>query len=87
MTDWDRYFPQVMEAYKSTQNSTTGNSPHMMSTGLEKALTLTFIYPQYDGKKTLPQVYVRAVIRRQQELKGLCRRNTQQNQARQRKIM
>ena len=32
-----------------------------------------------------PQVYVRDVIRRQQELNELCRRNTQQAQARQRK--
>ena len=31
------------------------------------------------------QVYVRDVIRRQQELNDLCRRNTQQAQARQRK--
>ena len=30
MTDWDIYLPQVMEAYNSTQHSTTGNSPHMM---------------------------------------------------------
>ena len=31
------------------------------------------------------QVYVRDVIRRQQELNDLCRRNTRQAQARQRK--
>ena len=35
--------------------------------------------------KTSPEVYVRVVIRRQQELNGLCRRNTHQAQARQRK--
>ena len=39
----------------------------------------------FEGKKTSPQVYVRDVIRRQQELNDLCRRNTQQAQARQRK--
>ena len=33
MTDWDRYLPQVMGAYNSTQHSTTGVSPHMMLTG------------------------------------------------------
>ena len=85
MTDWDRYLPQVMEAYNSTQHSTTGFSPHMMLTGHEKSLTLTFFYPEYEGNKTSPQVYVRDVIRRQQELNDLCRRNTQQARARQRK--
>ena len=85
MTDWSRYLPQVMGAYNSTQRSTTGVSPHMMLTGHEKSLPLTFFYPEYEGKKTSPQVYVRDVIRRQQELNDLCRRNTQQAQARQRK--
>ena len=85
MTDWDRYLPQVMGAYNSTQHSTTGVIPHMMLTGHEKSLPLTFFYPEYEGKKTSPQVYVRDVIRRQQELNDLCRRNTQQAQARQRK--
>ena len=28
MTDWDRYLPQVMGAYNSTQHSTFGVSPH-----------------------------------------------------------
>ena len=46
MTDWDRYLPQVMGAYNSTQHSTTGVSPHMMLTGHEKSLPLTFFYPQ-----------------------------------------
>ena len=85
MTDWDRYLPQVMGAYNSTQHSTTGVSPHMVLTGHEKSLPLTVFYPEYEGKKTSPQVYVRDVIRRQQELNDLCRRNTQQAQARQRK--
>ena len=85
MTDWGRYLPQVMGAYNSAQHSTTGVSPHMMLTGHEKSSPLTFFYPEYEGKKTSPQVYVRDVIRRQQMLKDLCRRNTQQAQARQRK--
>ena len=78
MTDWDRYLPQVMGAYNSMQHSTTGVSPHMVLTGHEKSLPLSFFYPEYE-------VYVRDVIRRQQELNDLCRRNTQQAQARQRK--
>ena len=84
MTDWDRYLPQVMEAYNSTQHSTSGVSPHMVLTGHEKSLPLTFFYPEYEGKKTSPQVYVRDV-RRQQELNDLCRRKNQQAQPRQRK--
>ena len=85
MTDWYRSLPQVMGANNSTQHSTTGVSPHMMLTGHEKSLPLTFFYPEYEGKKTSPQVYVRDVIRRQEELNDLCRRNTQQAQAGQRK--
>ena len=85
LIDWDRYLPQVMGAYNSTQHSTTGVSPHMMLTGHEKSLPLTFFYPEYEGKKTSPQVYVRDVIRRQQKLNDLCRRNTQKAKARQRK--
>ena len=67
MTDWDRYLPQVMGAYNSTQHSTTGVTPQMMLTGHEKSLPLTFFYPEYEGKKTSPQIYVRDVIRRQKE--------------------
>ena len=81
----DKNLPQVMGAYNSTQHSTTGVSPHMMLTGHENSLPLTFFYPEYEGKMTSPQVYVRDVIRRQQELSDLCRQNTQQAQARQRK--
>ena len=85
MTDWDRYLPQVMGAYNSTQHSTTGVSLHMMLTGREKFLSLIIFYPEYEVKKRSPQVYVRDVIRRQQELNDLYRPNTQQAQARQRK--
>ena len=85
MTDWDRYLPQVMGAYNSTQHSTTGVSPHMMLTVHEKSLPLTIFYPEDEGKKTSPKVYVRDVIRRQQELNDLCRQNNQQAQAKQRK--
>ena len=62
MTDWDRYLPQVMGDYNSTQHPTTGISPYMMVTGHEKA------GHEYDGKKKLPQVYVKDIIRCQQEL-------------------
>ena len=85
MDDWDKHLPQVMGAYNSTEHSTTGISPHMMLTGHEKALPLTFFYPEYEGKRTAPQTYVRDVIRRQQDLNDLCRRNTQQAQIRQKR--
>ena len=54
MDDWDKHLPQVMGAYNSTEHSTTGISPHMMLTGYEKALPLTFFYPEYEGKRTAP---------------------------------
>ena len=63
MDDWDRHLPHVMGAYNSSEHSITGISPHMMLTGHEKALPLTFFYPEYGGKKTAPQKYVRDVIR------------------------
>ena len=85
MDDWDRQLPQVMGAYNSSEHSTTGISPHMMLTGYEKALPLTFYYPEYEGKKTAPQTYLREVIRSQQDLNDLCRRNTQQAQIRQKR--
>ena len=55
MDDWDKHLPQVMGAYNSTEHSTTGISPHMMLTGHEKALPLTFFYPEYEGKRTAAQ--------------------------------
>ena len=85
MDDWDRHLPQVIGAYNSTEHSTTGISPHMMLLGHEKALPLPFFYPEYEGKRTAPQTYVCDVIRRQQDLNDLCRRNTQQAQDRQKR--
>ena len=85
MDDWDKHLQQVMGAYNSTEHSTTGISPHMMLTGHEKALPLTFFYPEHEGKRTAPQTYVRDVIRRLQDLNDLCRRNTQQAQIRQKR--
>ena len=73
MSDWDIYLPQVMRIYNSMEHSTTGNSPHMMLTGHEKSLPLTFFYPEYERKKASPQVYVRDAIRRQQDLNDLYR--------------
>ena len=85
MDDSDKHLPQVMLAYNSTEHSATGISPHMMLTGHEKALPLTFFYPEYEGKKKERQTYLRDVIRRQQELNDLCMSNTQQAQIRQKR--
>ena len=85
MADWDKYLPQVVGAYNSTQHSTTGISPFMMLTGEERAMHLSFFYPEYEGKKTSPRAYVEEAVKRQQELNELCRRNTAQAQIRQRK--
>ena len=85
MTDWGKYLPQVVGAYNSTQHSTTGISPFMMLTGKERAMPLTFFYPEYEGKKTSPQARVKEAIRRHQDLNELCTRNTAQAQMRQRK--
>ena len=85
MTDWDKYLPQVVGAYNSTQHSTTGISPFMMLTRRERVMPLTFFDPEYEGKKRSPQAYVKEAVERQQELNELCRRNTAQAQMRQRK--
>ena len=57
----------------------------MMLTGRERAVPLTFFYPEYEGKKTSPQAYVKEAVKRQQELNEFCRRNTAQAQMRPRK--
>ena len=81
-TDWDKYLPQVVGAYNSTQHSTTGIKTFMMLTGRERAMPLTFLYPEYEVKKTSPQAYVKEAVKRQQELNELCRRNTAQMEQR-----
>ena len=85
MTERDKYLPQVVGAYNSTQHSTTVISPFKMLTGRERAMPLTFFYPEYEGRKTSPLACVKEVVERQHELNELCRRNTAQAQMRRRK--
>ena len=59
MTGWEKYLPQVVGAYNSTQHSTTVISLFMMLSGRERAMSLAFFYPEYEGKKTSPQAYVK----------------------------
>ena len=85
MTDWFKYLPQVAGSYSSTQHSTMEISLFMMLTGRERARPLAFFYPDYEGKKTSPQVYMKEAVKRQQELNEIFRRNTPQAQVRQRR--
>ena len=79
---------------KQNQQSTT-TIPRVMRknfsfnilTDRERAMSLTFFYPEYEGLKTSPQAYVREAIKRQQYLNELCRRNIAQAQIWQRKKM
>ena len=71
MDDWDKHLPQVMGAYNSTEHSTTGISPHMMVTGHEKALPLTFFYPEYEGKRTSPQQATAGPLMQEEHATGL----------------
>ena len=85
MTDWDKYLPQVVGGVQ--QHATFDNrnqSLHDVNVR-ERAMPLTFFYPEYEGKKPSPQAYVKEAVKRQQELNELCRRNTAQAQMRQRK--
>ena len=64
MTVWDKYLPQVVGAKNSTQHSTIGVTPFMMLTGRERAMPLTFFYPEKEGKETSLQAYVKEAVRR-----------------------
>ena len=81
---WDQYLAQVVGAYNNTEHSTTGISPFMMLTGRERAMPVTFFYPEYEGQKTSLRAYMKEAVKRQQELNELCRRNTAQEQMTQR---
>ena len=42
-TQWDEYLQQVMMAYRASVNSSTGNTPNMMTLGREAVFTMQAI--------------------------------------------
>ena len=84
MRDWDQYLDEVMGAYNSTRHSTLGFYPYMLTRGMEKAIPLTFLYPEFSTQSfESHEAYVEHVLARQQEIHDLVRRNTHQAQQRQ----
>ena len=70
-----------MGAYNSTRHATTGFSPYMLTRGTEKAIPLTFLYPEFATISfELHGAYVEHILARQQEIHDLVRRNTHQAQ-------
>ena len=65
-------------------HATTGFSPYMLTRGVEKAIRLTFLYPEFAAKSfDTHEAYVDHVLARQQEIHDLVRRNRHQAQLRQ----
>ena len=84
MRDWDQCLDEVIGAYSSTRHATTGFLPYMLTRGVEKAIPLTFLYPEFAAKSfDTHEAYVDHVLARQQEIHDLVRRNTHQAQLRQ----
>ena len=75
MRDWDRHLDEVLGAYNSTRHATTGFSPYMLTRGTEKAIPLTYLYPEF-ATQPFPthDAYVDHVLARQQETHDLVRK-------------
>ena len=84
MRDWNQHQDEVLGAYNSTRHATTGFSPYMLTRGTEKAIPLTYLYPEF-ATQSFPthDAYVDHVMARKQEIHDLVRRNTHQAQVRQ----
>ena len=84
MRDWDQHLDEIMGAYNSTRHATTGFPPYIITRGVEKAIPLTFLYPEFATCSfESHEAYVDHVLARQQEIHNLVRRNTHQAQLRQ----
>ena len=81
MRDWDQHLDEVLGAYNSKRHATTQFSPYMLIRGTEKAIPLTYLYPEY-ATQSFPthDAYVDHVLARQQEIHDLVRINTHQAQ-------
>ena len=84
MRDWDCHLDEILGAYNSTRHATTGFSPYMLTRGTEKAIPLTYLYPEF-ASRSFPthDAYVDHVLARLQEIHDLVRKNTHQAQLRQ----
>ena len=78
IANWISRYGCPMTFQSDNGKAFVGDLTFMMLTGRKRAMPLTFFYPEYEGKKTSPQAYVKEAIKRQQELNELCRRNTAQ---------
>ena len=86
MNDWDGNLDEVMGAYNSTRHASTGYSPHLLFTGQEKSIPLSFLYPKFGAEAFEDQSsYLRSVVQRLQETHELVRRNMHQAQLRQKR--
>ena len=54
MRDWDQHLDEVLGAYNSTRHAITGFSPYMLTRGTEKAIPLTYLYPEF-ATQSFPQ--------------------------------
>ena len=82
--DWNQHLDEVLGAYNSTRHATTAFSPYMLTRGTEKAIPLTYLYPESATQSFVTHdVYVDHVLARQQEIHNLVRRNAHQAQLRQ----
>ena len=82
--DWDEHIDGDLGAYNSTRHEKTGFFPYMLQHGAEKAIPLSFIYPElaereFESKEEIEE----HLLSRQQEIHELVRRNTRQAQVRQ----
>ena len=86
MNDWDDHLDEVMGAYNSTRHASTGYSPHLLLTGQEKSIPLSFLYPEFGAEEFEDQSsYLKSVVQRLQEIHELVRRNMHQAQLRQKR--
>ena len=83
MQDWDEHINGTLGAYKSTTHATT-KFFYMLQHGAEKSIPLSFIYPEFAARQfESNEEFVDHLLARRQELYEFVRRNTHQEQVRQ----